>query len=156
MASLSQEERKNAFRAASANGKSALWQVHFAEYKKAHPELSPEQIKVIEEAATLANPIIFSLPSNQVVKDAVIGRALQKLKEHALVVFPKDEARMLFAQIGPITTSSSLMTLRGCGCNTVDAWCSGNYCRNHAYTGCSTSSWGCGTLLMQECNGDCP
>ena len=114
MATLSLDERKNIFRAASANGKSALWQLHFAEYRKAHPELTLAQIKVLEEAAALANPLTFSLPDNQTIKNAAVGKALQNLKEHALAVFPPDEAKNIFAQLGTVKASSSLMAKKAC------------------------------------------
>ncbi len=153
MAALSSEERKNIFRESSANDKSALWQVHFSEYKKAHPDLSPEQIKVLEEAANLAIPLTFSLPGNQQIKNAVIGKALQNLRNHAVATFSQDEARKLFAQLG--NAEASIVVRRDCNCSTIDTWCGGNYCRDHAYNGCSTSDWGCGTLWMASCNGGC-
>ena len=111
---------------------------------------------MLEEAAALANPLTFSLPDNQTIKNAAVGKALQNLKEHALAVFPPDEAKNIFAQLGTVKASSSLMAKKACGCSTIDTWnCSNNYCRDHAYNGCSTSSWGCGTIWLQECNGDC-
>ena len=58
LSTLSINERKDHFRIASAKDRSDLWKTHFAEYIKTHPDLTQDQLKIIEEGVDLASPII--------------------------------------------------------------------------------------------------
>jgi len=79
--------------------RSAVWRVHFLKYRSSHPELTPTQVAVIEEALEIATSDAFMPPISPEVKDQI-----QRTFARAVSVLGPTATRELFVSLGPTET----------------------------------------------------
>jgi hypothetical protein len=178
--SMKVRERSPALQQMPPAMQSAVWAHHFLTMLAEHPEFTPEQRAVIQEALALTTPELFAIDSASPQWSQLVHEPLARLTERARKVFPPRIARELFTQLGPEARQASIMErytasrsagkrtpgnprLRQlgdfppCECSVTSDWCdfSGfDYleCRN---VWCNYSPTGCGTLLRHACEGMC-
>ena len=76
--------------------RSAVWRVHFLKYRSSHPDLTPAQVAVIEEALEIATSDAFMPPISAEVKDQI-----QRTFARAVSVLGPTATRELFVSLGP-------------------------------------------------------
>src|SRR5262245_20753853 len=76
--------------------RSAAFRVHFLKYRTSHPELTPEQAAVIEEAVEIATADAFQPP----IKPELRSR-IQRTFNRAIAVLGPKAAQELFVSVGP-------------------------------------------------------
>jgi hypothetical protein len=152
-----------------------VWAHHLLTMLVKHPEFTPEQRAVIQEALSLLTSELFEIhPSNPRWAD-LVDVPLRDLTERALAAFPdRTMARDLFTQLGvegelsdfhdqpatsaagtaqPPTGRSIKADSENCICSVASDWCyTGYQCLN---TWCNFTGAGCGTLLLYPCEGLC-
>jgi len=150
--------RKAIFRNLTAEAKSELWRTHMRVYLSEHPELMEDQRNVILDGIALATPQLFEIPEDSPEWLAKVHAPLELLKERALGIFPHAVAVEIFAQLGkPVPPDVGTALLRGggggCTCSQGEDWCPGSYqCFD---SDCNYTRYGCGTLWLFPCDGDC-
>lgn len=175
ISSLGVGERRVLFASLSSDLKAGLWRYQLSTYLSKHgKELTAEQRSVIADGLAILNAGIFNL-TDQSPASAAIRLAVDDLRERAANAFERDVAIALFARIGgeiravsrgPSVSDDDIAstgkrppgkveTLKpACTCSYHDDWCGSPYGCTYA-CGCSGSSWGCGTLWSNPCNGTC-
>ena len=85
--------------------RSEVWRTHFSRYLTMHPNMTAEQLAVVNEAMAIATPEVFNPPVSADVKDRV-----GKLFAKAVKVLGPRDAGELFVSLGPKTlmTTSAL------------------------------------------------
>lgn len=78
--------------------RSSVWRAQFTKYLQAHPELTAEQVAVVNEAIDVASPAAFTPPVNAEVK-ARVGKVFAR----ATKVLGQRVASELFVTLGPKT-----------------------------------------------------
>jgi len=154
LSELSKADRKASFSLMTAEDKSSLWRVHFNLNLARHPEWTEEQRSIVLEAIALATPALYKVP-----KDSTwirrVDEQVRSLTQRALLVFSRQEAAALFSELGFNEESKSNhaqpMMAGSCGCSVESDWCS-HQCIE---TGCTVLTWGCGTMGLYPCNGNC-
>ncbi|MBA8822731.1 hypothetical protein FHX42_000060 [Saccharopolyspora lacisalsi] len=127
--------------------KSGIWIEHLDRYRAAHPDLSTEQVKVVDAAkAIAANPTHFESGNRP-------DRALAQLKESAVGSFGKAGAGALLATIGPPEYRSA-SGAPACECTNEDEYCPDRHYCQYKSSNCSFND-GCGTFGLYVCNGLC-
>jgi hypothetical protein len=76
--------------------RSAVWRVHFLKYRSSHPDLTPAQVAVIEEALEIATSDAFMPPISPEVKDQI-----QRTFARAVSVLGPKATQELFVSLGP-------------------------------------------------------
>ncbi len=76
--------------------RSVVWRVHFRKFLGAHPELTPAQVAVVQDAINVANPVAFAPPVSDEVKEE-IGRVFRAANS----VLGPEAAADLFVNLGP-------------------------------------------------------
>lgn len=76
--------------------RSIVWRAHFRKYLSAHPELTPAQVALVQDAINVASPAAFAPPVNDEVKEA-IGRIFRAANQ----VLGPEAATDLFVNLGP-------------------------------------------------------
>ncbi|SDH59642.1 hypothetical protein SAMN05421505_118131 [Sinosporangium album] len=135
---------------------SRLWLEHFAEYRRTHPGVSPEQDRVLAAWEARVKDV-----STFVVPVADIQDEIERLRRETVDAYGFDEAYALIATLGPVdpaesakTTSPTAVAIEACKCSTFSDWCRGaSYCIRITY--CGWEPRGCGTLFIHPCNGWC-
>jgi hypothetical protein len=138
--------------------RSAAWVAHLVSHRA--PTLTTEQSAVLRAALVLAAD-----PTNFANRPA--APAVAELADRANAAFGIDQARAIFATLGPSdgaatrtsgTTSATAATgvtaaavAASCQCSTVSDYCGGR-CQSG---GCTPRSPGCGFLYQYACNGHC-
>lgn len=136
----------------------SLWGEQFDAYASS-PDVSREQRAFLAEAKDKV--AAFLLAGEQGLKaDSIPG--LHEFGKRALALFGREKASMVFANIGvntPEEVAPAASESQGnCSCNNSDMnWCgSTHFVRCLAgEPPCAGTGYGCGFLLLQECNGVC-
>lgn len=137
-------QRQAIFGKLSGEARSRLWTEHLSRYVAAHPRLSASQLRVVQQAKTVVgSPATFARR-----RTPQVDRQLSALREDAIAVFGRDEARRLVATLGPAEDAA----IPGCSCSLQSDWCVG-YCTGRH--NCIPTPAGCGTLLAYPCVGTC-
>jgi hypothetical protein len=76
--------------------RSAAWRVHLLKYRSAHPDLTPEQSALIEEAIEIATGEAFQPPIRPELKFQI-----QRTFNRAITVLGPKAAQELFVSLGP-------------------------------------------------------
>lgn len=77
--------------------RSAVWRVHFLKYRTAHPELTREQVAIIEEALEIATSDAFQPPIRPELKDQI-----HRVFARAMTVLGPTATKELFVSLGPV------------------------------------------------------
>jgi hypothetical protein len=124
-----------------------FWLNRFDAYRKAHPNLTPEQMEVLGEV-------------EKFVQNPRPGLAMD-LEASALNAFGRDEASSLFVDTWDDYSYGSQTSKRWnpCGCSTESDWCGVRFRGHCVYRPAADCqpTWvgGCGWLNQYQCNGDC-
>jgi hypothetical protein len=173
---LTKAERMAMYGPLSSSMKSALWIHHVETALAEHPDYTPAQRLVLQEAVALFTPELFDIqPSDPEWTDRV-DRPLQELTRRAKEAFGVLGAGQLFAHLGPVIRrpapvsgtmaahSSSArpipMTadLPQCECSTTSDYCAWEWGSDFSCVGGGCywgMNWGCGTLERYRCDGMC-
>ncbi|MFC3982081.1 bacteriocin fulvocin C-related protein [Streptosporangium jomthongense] len=142
--------RQSIFAALSPKSRSKLWSEHLKHYRLTHPNLSAEQLRVIE----LASVVLAAEATFIEERDADVDRKLLEIQDAAVAVFGKEEARRLIAVLGPEDSSVGLVP--DCECSTLsDYYCAGRCIVSSEGRLCYWKPTGCGTGWIYQCNGTC-
>ncbi|HEY7474387.1 MAG TPA: bacteriocin fulvocin C-related protein [Vicinamibacterales bacterium] len=76
--------------------RSAVWRVHFLKYRSTHPELTPAQAAVIEEAIEIATSDAFMPPIRPALREQI-----QRTFNRAVSILGPKAAEELFVSLGP-------------------------------------------------------
>jgi hypothetical protein len=76
--------------------RSAAWRVHFLKYRSTHPDLTPEQAAVIEEALEIATSDAFMPPIKPELRNQI-----QRTFNRALRILGPKATQELFVSLGP-------------------------------------------------------
>jgi hypothetical protein len=156
--------RHFAFGALSAEEKAAAWTSHLEAYLSSHPELTAAQAAVIQDALDLVRgPEIFAVQRGDSHWTASVQEPLRNLETKALAVFPRDQFKAIFTELGGDTTTTlpggrklatgAAVAYPVCNCSTLSDYCSGaSYC---LAGGCWKQTSGCGTFWRYACDGLC-
>ncbi|WP_372508576.1 bacteriocin fulvocin C-related protein [Prauserella salsuginis] len=133
--------------------KSSLWVEYISHLRSTRVNLSGHQVEVLGEIVDVASDgSIFQDAGNSIAKQKV-----KTLEGRVVAAFGEIEAQEILRTLGgnESTNLHQLPLAVDCACNTADDWCSG--CPNQKCTGggCTTSTSGCGSLWVKECNGLC-
>lgn len=146
--------RKAIFLALPEEKRSQMWIEQLQRYKDAHPDLTADQVTVIDNTLKLAEqPYVFA---NAPVSDD-LHRQLDELRVASIAAFGMNEGEALFAKLGPTDASAA----RGaCGCSCASTYCGGRPCVccaqcSNCWCNCSFFDLGCGFLQLYKCNGTC-
>ncbi len=166
--SMPRRERLGAFREMPSATKAALWRHHLTKMEVEHPELSPEQRRIIEDFSSLLTPDVYNLSPSDPHFKSVVDNPLEDIRRRAWAAFPRDLLIAVFLDMRPrdssrprATTSTSLhpspANISSCDCSRDHDDCffwegSGSYCSLGCYW---TSSWGCGPGWLFRCDGYC-
>lgn len=141
--------RREIYRELTPARRSRLWIEQIQQYKDAHPNLTVDQLDILEEATATV--------SDQATT-ATIDRSKSTASDEAFSRRSKaafgDDAGTLFANLGPapqVQTSTSALAL--CGCSIVSP-------ANACFIGCGpapcgANNLGCGLFYQYRCDGDC-
>src|SRR5579859_3590149 len=133
--------RKAIYRASAPGVRGRFWEEQLTRYRAVHPQLSAEQDAVLTRALHLARTDFASL--TQADEQAMIA------------AFGKDEARALFATLGPeATILSPRLADLSCECSNSSDYCGGGKSCSLGANGCAETG-GCGTGWTYPCNGMC-
>jgi hypothetical protein len=146
-----------------------LWREHFAVIKHSLPDLSPAELQLIEDVSA-SLPSILRIAPAEWSKDPRVAAhqararmVMSRERAYRTFVDPfegqSSESRSIATDIrsrGPARASEpSMPTSATCNCN---SWgCGGNQECKFLVAGweCESTSFGCGWLLQEECNGLC-
>lgn len=165
---MPRSERIGALREMPSATKVALWHHHLTNMEAEHPELSPEQRRIIEDFRTLLTPDAYDLSQSDPRFKSVVESPLEDIRRRAVAAFPHDLLIAVFLDMRPrdssrprATTSASLhpspANISACTCSRDHDDCfywegPGSYCS----LGCLwTKSWGCGPGFLFRCDGYC-
>ncbi|MGX1565590.1 bacteriocin fulvocin C-related protein [Streptomyces sp. NPDC055506] len=132
--------------------RSNMWVDHLQAYRSAHPDLTADQVDVINRAMKLARR---EATFNERLTPQLDQQA-QDLRDRAIAAFGKAEAGALLATLGPAPTSAELAA-SDCTCAQHSDYCDRGNCVQCAYC---DNCWckcnrGCGTLWAYKCQGTC-
>lgn len=91
---LPESERRVRYGSLGPDVRSALWREHFTRYLDAHPDLSAEQRELIEESLAMTDDLPASVTPEARARD-------ERFRIRAIGLFGEEEARDLFATLGP-------------------------------------------------------
>ncbi|GAA0905488.1 bacteriocin fulvocin C-related protein [Virgisporangium aurantiacum] len=147
------EHRKAIYQELPDGVRQELWSEQMQRYQARHPALTVEQVAVLDAAATfLAKGISAAAGATETKRQLSVA---------AINAFGKDQARALFATLGPASTRSEASSAASdCECYTADGdisvFCGlGGYCQHTAYNHCRTKPTGCSWWWASPCNGMC-
>jgi hypothetical protein len=170
-------ERRAVFAQLAATAKTDLWQLHLDTYVLEHPDLTNEQLAVLEEAMRLLHAGIFSDEIGGDDRQSVNTR-LTDLQIAAMEVFAHNEQVEIFGILGarpttrsepasngstPATstpgsrnwrvTANPVITNVDCECSIQSDLCwSGYWCKAST---CRSTGMGCGWYWAHPCDGLC-
>ncbi|MGK4005753.1 bacteriocin fulvocin C-related protein [Sorangium sp. So ce1036] len=163
--------RKAIISSHSPGMRSALWRERFEVYARRRPSLTPAQQAVVERAIVFASPELFSIDRDSPNWNEAVDAPLRELMNDAEVAFGFEEARALLAIFGPLDlvaadqifapvagnfVAANANRVAECPCSTQSDYCSYPYHCTYQYPRpCTKLSFGCGSLLLYECNGWC-
>jgi hypothetical protein len=87
--------------------RSDVWRAHFTKYVQARPQLTPEQIAVVQDAIAVAAPEAFASPV-----PADTRARITAIYQQAVKVLGAKEANELFVTLGPKTLQASALPFR--------------------------------------------
>lgn len=135
--------RKTIFADLSPTVRRELWREQLSRFRVAHPELTAEQIRQLDQAdALLAEATLFDKPGSD------LRQRLEDLETAAVEAFGRDRTCGLFFTLGPTDTSKS-DPRQGCSCS-VGSVCDGGGCTGGP---CAPSDPGCGCFYAWPCDG---
>lgn len=137
----------------SPAARSQLWVDQLNRYRNAHPQLSADQITVIDQAVeVLSRESTFS---REAAGGSELDQAIEQHRESAIAAFGRDEAADLFARLGGPVDDSVMRGKGDCVCHhRDDAFCpTGQVCQET--DACRFRSDGCGWWWSQPCDGLC-
>ncbi|NGO47346.1 bacteriocin fulvocin C-related protein [Streptomyces ureilyticus] len=147
--------RKAIYAELSPSVRSNMWVDHLKAYRAAHPDLSADQVEIIDRTVELARQ--ESTFSGEPTPE--LEQQLQALRDPAIAAFGKAEAGALLATLGPAPAAAPKAAkgvLAECDCNWPNDYCdSGNCVKCQNCGACCTCHRGCGHLWVQTCNGEC-
>lgn len=174
LALMSDTQLRNGYGKISPDLRADLWIFHLQRYLDAHPSLPEAERELVLEAIGLVATGLVDLGSNPETADEARAIAT-RFSERARAVMPIDHIADAFVALGkqprpagdtPVHRSKLPnrivpLCLPGtcqpeCDCATGSDWCDG--ITNPDYicaTKPCTPSWGCGLLLLYDCNGVC-
>lgn len=122
--------------------RSSLWRAHLGQ-SLASLNLNGAQEALVLEAMAMATPTLFdgSMKSRQTVREFTA-----RVKE----AFDKETAGAIFARMESIGIRA--VNKPDCGCSLVSDWCFASRCY---LGGCTSSSFGCGLMWVEACEGMC-
>ncbi|GAB3816548.1 bacteriocin fulvocin C-related protein [Micromonospora zhanjiangensis] len=146
------EYRRAIFSKLSPSARSRFWLEHLGRYRAGHPDLSPEQHRVLNQAVdTFSDEAVF-----QDLRQAGVDQRLTALAEAAVAAFGETEAAALVATLGPGEPARSTTAMvPDCECSTSNDWCKVWSSGSRCYTVRCPGWYGCGTGGIYWCNGYC-
>lgn len=142
--------RKAIYAELSPQVRSQLWVDHVAYYRQAHPELTPNQERVIDKwGAQVADVSTFTQPPDVAADKLLQGEAVE--------AFGQEGAYALLAELGPVEpTPSNQPAIPVCECSVVSDWCLPIFVRDCYWDDhCYKTVDGCGSGYNYACNGGC-
>jgi len=88
--SMPHSERIGAFREMPSATKAALWRHHLTQMEAEHPELSPEQRRIIKDFRSLFTPDLYDLLPSDPRYKSVIESPMEDIRRRAAAAFPRD------------------------------------------------------------------
>lgn len=154
--------RRAVFKVLPPATQSKLWLEHLEQWTSGRRGLSTAQQKLLHKIARLmSDERIFSTAPNSPRWHEDVAVPVEKVRQEAVHLFGHNHATSLLENLGGqlvapnvvIRDSHGGISVRsGCGCSLSSDWCGSDcFC---VPDGCSTSG-GCGTLLLFQCNGSC-
>lgn len=155
------EQRRQVLSLLPAPSRSAIWQSFFRDYADSHPELTPAQVRVIEDAIKLATPEYFAVPLDGRNRAAKVEIPTRELTDRAQAVFTSEQFDKLFFTMNGLLDAAPAEPVAGaggvgqCGCNIaynnctvsgIKGKCTGNDC---------VTMGGCGPMGKDRCDGIC-
>ncbi|MER5389005.1 bacteriocin fulvocin C-related protein [Saccharopolyspora sp. NPDC002686] len=137
--------RKAIFNASPAATKSRLWVDHLQQYRTAHPDLSKDQVRVLQHAAdVLGDESLYAQPA-----PPELDRTMEDLRHEVNAAFG-GQAQSLIATLGPPDAGIGIAKTE-CQCSTKSDYC---------WMGCVPTKdckrvGGCGAGWLYTCNGWC-
>jgi hypothetical protein len=151
MTALPMAVRRAVYARHPATRRAELWREQLVRYRSAHPDLTGDQVAVIEQALALL-PTVFGSAGGA-------GSAqLDQVKEAAVAAFGPRTAATILGTLGPLEqpAPATVTPMNDCGC---DCDCNPDFT---PCDGCGEVAWdcrhtydGCGFLWKQSCTGSC-
>ncbi|MYW00085.1 bacteriocin fulvocin C-related protein [Streptomyces sp. SID3343] len=136
--------RKAIHRVLTPRERSRVWADHLRWYRAGHPDLTPAQNRIVDDA--------FAVVTTGLASGTAPREELHALGRSAREAFGPDEAAALLSTLGPVPAQAS--TAAACTCSTVDPYCSWLFdCGTRIR--CTRVPNDCGTLWNEDCNGTC-
>lgn len=159
--------RRAIFVASSAEVKSSLWLEHLEHYRSSHENMSPDKMTVLNHGVSLLSDVATHAGPQK--PSPALHAKLEDLRLAAIGAFGNEEAKLIFATLGP--SSPKLADAGNCACSIDSDWCGGHceFCcpAGYGYPNCTKEcmadtpcccvglSIGCGNGWHYECNGVC-
>ncbi|MFH9069713.1 bacteriocin fulvocin C-related protein [Streptomyces alboflavus] len=135
--------RKAILNALSPEERAAAWLCHFTRYRAARPDLSADQLRIVDEASRLVDRVFVSRQDHK--------PAVRRLGERARQTLGVAEAEALLGRLGPADAEG--IAVRDCNCATESSYCAPTaYCKRG---NCNLIPSDCGDLWLFDCNGRC-
>lgn len=161
--SYSMPYRRAIFTESTPRVKSALWVAHVERFRASRPDLTDQQVEVIERAIAVMGDV--SLFEQRIRAGDDADKVVSELKTVAIEAFGRDEAYALIAQLGTPAKPEAAVLAGDCGCSPNSDWC-GGYCQACCHFTsecpcggvpccCEYSGTGCGSGWIYSCNGVC-
>jgi hypothetical protein len=156
-------ERKIVYQSLAPEAKAALWR-HQLEQFKAETTLSAAQTDLVDDAAALATPHLFSIKPTSPEWEAEAREPMQVLERRARALFPPEMIAATFGRLGPddstssmapITPSAGLITPSlpaNCTCTQENDGCWFGTCGGGV---CYQTDGGCGWWWQYDCVAVC-
>ncbi|WEB45368.1 bacteriocin fulvocin C-related protein [Streptomyces yunnanensis] len=145
----------------SPTERSRVWTEHLTTFRAAHPSLTAQQSRVLQDALALAGSEA-TFAAGEPTKGSALQRRISAVEAAAKETFGVADSAALLVTLGPAGAtqahSGRSRTAAGiqdtCNCSTTSVWCTvweGPHC-NCCFCGVTS---GCGFLGLYQCNGTC-
>ena len=137
--------RKAIYRALPAERREGLWSAHLGNMATAFANGTPERTFFDDVRSRLGDYLSM----------AAGDPSLTELTEHAIEVLGRENAREALVVLGgpKVRADGTPQPLADCTCSQGNDWCPINF--DCAASACEFQLFGCGTLLLFACDGDC-
>lgn len=145
--------RKAIFAESTPEVRGQLLATQLQRYQTRQAGLSAAQRQLLDRAITMVRWVHRAGPSKRTTA------ALKDLKSAMIGAFGAATAQQLLATLGPVDPrerTASVSVQDTCPCSSWDSWCDApTTCTEYVPPDCSQTSFGCGSALLQPCDGRC-